>query len=207
MDLISEGPDGISLAGRATPAGQVGPDAGDVDRRLVERIRDGDRHALGTLYDRYASSAMGVAMVIVRRREVAEDVVHDAFLSCWRRIRTFDPARGSVRSWLLVIVRNRAIDKVRADRPTMEIGEADEQSLLRTDHDPTLRGVLEGTTAADLRDAIGTLPEEQRRAIELAYFEGHTYREVAAMAGVPVGTANGRMRLALHKLRAALSDG
>lgn len=196
----------VSISDGQTRAAAGVPAANPTDSELAARIRDGDLSALGDLYDRYASMAIGVAMRIVRRRELAEDVVHDAYLAVWQRIRTFDDARGTLRSWLLVIVRNRAIDRVRAERPAMEIGEADGQSLLRTERDPTLAGLIARTTVDDLRAAMSALPAEQRHAIELAYFEGHTYREVAVLEGVPVGTANGRLRLALRKLRGLLSD-
>lgn len=174
------------------------------ERLLVTRIQNGDRDALGELYDRYSSLAMGVAMRIVRDHDVAEDVVHDAFVAAWRRIETFDVQRGSVRSWLLTIVRNRGIDRVRGRRSTIEIGEADEQALLRTEADPTLAAAIERMGNDELRSAVEELPAEQREAIELAYFGGHTYRDIAALTGVATGTANGRLRLALGKLRASL---
>lgn len=170
----------------------------------MARIKHGDRDALGELYDRYASLALGVALRVVRDRDAGEDVVHDAFVAAWRRINSFDPERGSVRSWLLTIVRNRAIDRVRGLRPSMDLTDADEQALLRTEADPTLTDAIERMGNDALRAAIEQLPDEQRQAIELAYFQGHTYREIATLTSVPTGTANGRLRLALAKLRAAL---
>jgi RNA polymerase sigma-70 factor (ECF subfamily) len=107
------------------------------DRLLAERLRSGDREALGLLYDRYASVAMAVAVRVVADRQLAEDLVHDAYVAAWQKIDRFDPSRGSLRSWLLTIVRNRAIDRLRGTRPSMEVGEADEQSLLRTGPNPT----------------------------------------------------------------------
>jgi RNA polymerase sigma-70 factor (ECF subfamily) len=178
--------------------------AGPDDALLAERIRSGDRDALGELYDRYAAVALATAIRVVADRELAEDLVHDAFVAVWQKIDRFDAARGNLRSWLLTIVRNRAIDRIRARRPSMEIGDADEQSLLRTSANPTWDGAVALRTAAELRTALDTLPEEQRQAIELAYFQGYTYREIAQITGVPHGTANGRLRLALGKLREAL---
>ena len=87
------------------------------DRLLAERLRSGDREALGELYDRYASVAMAVAVRVVSDRELAEDLVHDAYVAVWQKIDRFDPSRGSLRSWLLTIVRNRAIDRLRGTRP------------------------------------------------------------------------------------------
>jgi RNA polymerase sigma-70 factor, ECF subfamily len=175
------------------------------DARRADRIRDGDAGALGELYDRHAAVALAVAMRIVGGKDEAEDVVHDAFVAVWRKIDRFDAQRGSLRSWLLTVVRNRAIDRVRARRTALDIEDADARSLVRTGPNPTWEAALARTAAVDLRRAMGALPDEQRRALELAYFEGYTYREVAEITGVPPGTANGRLRLALGKLRETLA--
>jgi len=175
------------------------------DARRADRIRGGDAAALGELYDRHAAAALAVAMRVVGGRAEAEDVVHDAFVAVWRKIDRFDAQRGSLRAWLLTVVRNRAIDRVRARRTAVDVDDADERSLLRTGPNPTWDAALDRAAANDLRQAMDALPDEQRRAIELAYFEGYTYREVAEITGVPPGTANGRLRLALAKLREALT--
>lgn len=175
------------------------------DARLADRIRSGDAGALGELYDRYAPNALATALRVVGGRDEAEDVVHDAFVAVWRKIDRFDAERGSLRGWLMTVVRNRAIDRVRARRTTVDVDAADERSLLRTGPNPTWEDALGRAAAGDLRAALAELPVEQRRAVELAYFEGYTYREVAELTGVPAGTANGRLRLALTKLRDSLS--
>ena len=175
------------------------------DARRADRIRDGDAGALGELYDRHAAAALAVAMRVVGGRAEAEDVVHDAFVAVWRKIDRFDAQRGSLRAWLLTVVRNRAIDRVRARRTAVDLDDADDRSLLRTGPNPTWEAALDRAAANDLRRAMEALPDEQRRAVELAYFEGYTYREVAEITGVPPGTANGRLRLALAKLREALT--
>jgi RNA polymerase sigma-70 factor (ECF subfamily) len=177
----------------------------DADARLAQRIRAGDTAALGELYDRYASIALGTALRVVGDRGEAEDVVHDAFVAVWRKIDRFDADRGSLRAWLMTVVRNRGIDRIRARRPGMDLEDADERSLLRTGPNPTWEAALRQASASEVRAAMAELPDEQRRAVELAYFEGYTYREVADMTGVPPGTANGRLRLALGKLRDALA--
>lgn len=174
------------------------------DALLAQRIRSGDRDALGELYDRYASVAMATALRVVAHREQAEDLVHDTFVAVWQKIDRFDPMRGSLRAWLLTIVRNRAIDRLRGARPSMVIEDADEQSLLRTGANPTWDATIARRSAAELRVALDGLPPEQRQAVELAYFGGNTYREIAVLTNVPLGTANGRLRLALAKLRDAL---
>ena len=182
----------------------IEPDRG-ADARLADRIRAGQAEALGELYDAHASTALATALRVVGDREEAEDVVHDAFVAVWRKIDRFDATRGSLRAWLMTVVRNRAIDRVRARRPRMDLDDADERSLLRTGPNPTWEAALRRTSAIEVRAAMAALPDEQRRALELAYFEGYTYREVAEVTGVPPGTANGRLRLALAKLRDALA--
>jgi RNA polymerase sigma-70 factor (ECF subfamily) len=174
------------------------------DTLLADRIRAGDREALGELYDRYASLALGLAMRVVHDRFAAEDVVHDAFVAIWQHVDRFDRSRGTMRGWLLTVVRNRAIDRMRGTRPTIEVGVADEQSLLRTGPNPTWELAVARISAVELRDVLATLPTEQREAIELAYFGGRTYREIARLTGVPEGTASSRLRLGLAKLRGAL---
>lgn len=176
------------------------------DALLAQRIRAGDREALGELYDRYASVALATALRVVADRGQAEDLVHDTFVAVWQKIDRFDAARGSLRAWLLTIVRNRSIDRLRAARPTLAVDEADEQSLLRTGANPTWDAAIARRSAAELRLALAELPAEQRQAIELAYFGGNTYREIAVLTNVPLGTANGRLRLALAKLRQALLE-
>jgi RNA polymerase sigma-70 factor (ECF subfamily) len=174
------------------------------DELLARRIRSGDRVALGEVYDRHASAALAVALRIVADREQAEDLVHDAFVATWQKIDRFDPTRGSLRSWIVTIVRNRAIDRLRGNRPSIEIGEADERSLLKSGPNPTWDGAVARLEAEQLRAALAELPEAQREAIELAYFGGRTYREIATLTGVPLGTATGRLRLALARLRELL---
>jgi RNA polymerase sigma-70 factor (ECF subfamily) len=176
----------------------------EVDAALAVRIRSGDREALGELYDRYAAVALGVALRVVRDRDAAEDVVHDAFVAVWQKITRFDAEQGQLRSWLLTIVRNRAIDRVRGTRVAEDIDALDELGALRSTANPTWEAALANLSLATLHEALGSLPGEQREAVELAYFGGHTYREVAALTGVPPGTAAGRLRLALAKLRQLL---
>jgi RNA polymerase sigma-70 factor (ECF subfamily) len=183
----------------------VGTERHDQDAILAHRIRSGDREAIGELYDRYAGIAMAVAIRVLRDRGAAEDVVHDAFVAVWQKIDRFDVAYGSLRSWLLTIVRNRAIDRLRRARPTTDVDELDSRSLLRSTPNPTWDAAIASIDRRALAAAVATLPAEQRQAVELAYFEGLTYREVAVRVGIPPGTASGRLRLALVKLREALA--
>jgi RNA polymerase sigma-70 factor (ECF subfamily) len=180
-------------------------DPTESDALLAERIRAGEAQALGELYDRYAGTALAIALRVVADRTEAEDVVHDAFVAVWRKIDRFDAGRGSLRAWLLTVVRNRAIDRVRARRVNVDVEDADERSLLRTGPNPTWEDALRRTSASEVRAALDALPDEQRRALELAYFEGYTYRQVAEVTGVAAGTAAGRLRLGLAKLRETLA--
>jgi RNA polymerase sigma-70 factor (ECF subfamily) len=161
------------------------------DLDLIRRIRAGDREALGELYDRYAGIAMAVAVRTLQDRATAEDVVHDAFVAVWEKIDRFDPGRGSLRSWLLTIVRNRAIDRIRRT----------------TTPNPTWEAAAESLDRDAIAAAVAALPVEQREAVELAYFGGNTYRQVAELTGVSPGTAASRLRLALARLRASLGTG
>ncbi|MDQ3881459.1 MAG: sigma-70 family RNA polymerase sigma factor [Chloroflexota bacterium] len=185
-----------------SPRADVTP--ADDDARLVVRIRAGDREALGELYDRYARQAMAVAVRFTRDRSAAEDVVHDVFVVVWEKIDRFDASRGSIRTWLLTVVRNRALDRLRSAPVRLGGGEPNEGDAV-TDPGHTWDAVEGRLSTAELRGAIERLPAEQREAIELAYFRGRTYREIAEMTGVPHGTASGRLRLALRKLRESLA--
>lgn len=194
------------LAIAVGPASETGYSEVVDNAGLAGRIRGGDREALGELYDRHAGQALAVAFRIVGDRSTAEDIVHDAFVVVWQRIDQFDSDRGTLRAWLLTIVRNRAIDGIRGTRPTMTVGDADQQSLLRTAPNPTWEQASARMSAIEIRGMLETLPAEQREAIELAYFGGRTYREIARITGVPEGTASGRLRLGLAKLRSGLQD-
>ncbi len=183
------------------------PPAGSGDLDLVRRIRAGDREALGELYDRYAGIAMAVAVRTLQDRGTAEDVVHDAFVAAWQKVDKFDPARGSLRSWLLTIVRNRAIDRIRRRRSTNDMSDLDARGELRTTPNPTWEAAVETIDRDEISAAVAALPPEQRQAVELAYFGGNTYRQVAELTGVSSGTAASRLRLALARLRASLGTG
>ena len=176
----------------------------DPDLDLVRRIGSGDRDALADLYDRYASQALAVAVRVLDDRATAEDVVHDAFVAVWNKADRCDASLGSLRGWLLTIVRNRAIDRIRRDRPTDDVADVDASGRLRTTPNPVWEEAARTMDREALRTALAELPAEQREAIELAYFGGHTYRQVATLTNVAPGTAAGRMRLALARLRAML---
>jgi RNA polymerase sigma-70 factor (ECF subfamily) len=175
----------------------------DPDRDRVRRIEARDADALGELYDQHGGRLLGLAQRILGSGGEAEEVVQEVFLYVWWAASTFDPARGSVLTWLLIATRSRAIDRLRARRPASR-GET--RSLEDLGEGPVAADDVEASSAGRqwqslCRAAIGELPAEQRRALELAYFEGLTQEEIAAKTATPLGTVKTRVRLGLMKLR------
>ncbi len=177
------------------------------DEELIADLGRGDAEALGLLYDRYRRLAMAVAYRILDDASAAEDCLQDAFVQVWRNHASYHPERGSVKSWLLTIVRNAAIDRhrgkegrARQDRPIDEV-----EYLLGDNDDPHAQAV-ESLQAEQIKTAIDGLPNEQREAITLAFFNGLTHQEIAERTGAPLGTVKGRMRLGLRKMREQLLE-
>lgn len=171
----------------------------------MARLRDGEMAAFEVIYDRHSGVAFSLAYRICGARQSAEEVVQEAFLALWRSGARYDPSRGSVRTWVLGIVHNRAIDAVRRNvvHERRRAGdEGLEERLVASEW--TEAEVVHRDEAREIRAALETLPEEQARVIELAYFGGFTHTEIAALLGAPVGTIKGRMRLGLEKLRNSL---
>jgi RNA polymerase sigma-70 factor (ECF subfamily) len=180
---------------------------GLADEDLMVRVREGDPRAFEVILDRHADAAFSLAYRMCGRRAVAEDVVQDAFLSLWRSGARYDRSRGSVRSWVLGVVHNRAIDLFR--RETVRTGKdvSDEEAVRRlAADDSTEREVERREDVTQVRTALMELPVEQRRVIELSYFGGFSHTEISEMLGLPAGTVKGRMRLGLSKLRISLAD-
>jgi RNA polymerase sigma-70 factor, ECF subfamily len=165
----------------------------------------GDREALAMLYDRYSSLAYGVAMRVLGDPARAEDAVQDAFVNVWNRASTFDAARGSLRAWLLTTVRNRCIDYIRGrgSRERREDELNPNVDYAQAPSDPW-REVALSLERSAVRDAMSSLPAEQRQVVEMAYFGGYSHAEIADMTRVPLGTVKGRMRLALEKMSSYL---
>lgn len=179
------------------------------DEELMPMIGAGDPEAFEVLYDRHGGIAYSLAYRIVGERAVAEEVSQEAFISVWRNRARFDPARGSVRSWLLSIVRNRAVDALRRRSGAAARPGLDDEALLerRPAEESTDGEALRHAAAEEVRGAIGELPGDQSRVIRLAYFGGFSQNEIAAMLGLPLGTVKGRMRLGLEKMRGAVTEG
>ena len=176
------------------------------EARLVERVSRGDVSAFEALYDRYAREVFALAVHAVGRND-AEEIVQDVFVKLWQRAGQFDPARGSFAAWFMTIARHRVFDELKQRRRAVAVAGAVDD-LLEAAPDPgpapDERASLDERRIAVLA-AVKQLPDEQRRALVLAYFGGLSQSEIAESLGVPLGTVKRRLRLAVDKLRASLS--
>jgi RNA polymerase sigma-70 factor, ECF subfamily len=175
------------------------------DEELMGLVAHNDADAFEVVLERHSDAAFSLAYRICGRRSVAEDVAQEAFLAVWRSAIRYDRTRGSVRTWALGIVHNRAIDALRRSG-AHDRRRASDEGIEETLEAPerTDAQAIENAAAQEIREALNELPDEQRRAIELAYFGGFTHVEIASMLDTPVGTVKGRMRLGLQKLRTQL---
>ncbi len=184
-------------------------DRQQVDARLMRQIAQGDKQAFSELYDRFSGPLYGAALRILNDPAEAQDVVHDAYLTLWEKAATFDTARGNAFAWAVTLVRNRAIDRVRMRRRRAELLAASAPSDLGyTEQGGTGSGsdsAQLGDDARAVRAAVATLPAEQQRAVELAFFGGLTQEEIARKLSEPLGTVKARIRRGLMKLRDALA--
>jgi len=178
------------------------------DEEAMQLVSEGDPRAFELIYDRHGAAAFSLAYRMVGNRVAAEDITQEAFLSIWRSRLRYDQSRGSVRTWVLGIVHKRTIDALRRgashDRrqETLDGVEEHHEAPVRTDVEAARR-----EEARSVRSALETLPDEQRRTIELAYFGGFSHSEIAELLEQPIGTVKGRMRLGLDKLRRQLAKG
>jgi RNA polymerase sigma-70 factor, ECF subfamily len=186
-------------AGRATVRGVGGSDA-----VLAARLAAGDDHALAEVFDALAHSVYGSALRVLGDNSAAQDVVQDVFVELWRRPDRYDPAVGTLRTYLTVLARHRAVDLVRSELRRV----ARQERSYRLTPAPRVADAGEEALAAEtaglVRSAVQLLPASQRQVVELAYFDGLTCREVAHAVGIPEGTAKSRLRLALAKLEEML---
>jgi len=190
---------------RVDPDKPVGALHDLADEDLMQLVRKGDSAAFEVVYERHATAAFSLAYRMVGSRNAAEDVVQEAFLSLWRSGARYDRARGSVRTWVLGIVHNRAIDALRRSMVHDRRRASDEgieerfEARERTDVE-----AARNDEAREVHAALKSLPDEQCKVIELAYFGGFSQSEIADMLGTPLGTVKGRMRLGLEKMRGQL---
>ena len=179
----------------------------DVDAGLLVRVAAGDEQALAALYDRIAAAAYGLALRITGDNDAAKDAVQEAVLRVWRRADRYEAARGAGRPWLLRLVRNVAIDLVRSrgarDRAELRGGAEEHEHLAEPERPEDV--VARRERGARVRAALEELPIEQRRAIEIAYFEGLSHAEIAAREKTPLGTVKTRIRDGVMRLRAGFA--
>jgi RNA polymerase sigma-70 factor (ECF subfamily) len=193
-------------SGRRTPAGTLAL------RTTVEHTARAPRGLVSTpkahveaLYAEHRGAAFALAYRMLGERGLAEDVVQEAFLNIWRQGVTYDTERGTARTWLLTIVHHRAIDLMRRQRAKAGADTVIDAAVPLPSGEDTWATVAEHLESDRIRKAVATLPPEQQQVIVLSYFGGLTHAEIAARVGVPLGTVKGRLRLAMEKLRVALS--
>jgi RNA polymerase sigma-70 factor (ECF subfamily) len=179
-------------------SGALTPFAAASDATLVARTHAHDQGAFSTLYDRYSGIVYSVALRVVREPASAEDILHEIFMQLWRKPEQFESARGSLGAWLAVITRNRAIDFLRRQKPQDD----PEEVYLASPVD--LQTEVERNTAIEkVQQVLQSMPDAQRKAVEMAFFEGLTHTDIAAKTGEPLGTIKSRIRSALLAVRKA----
>ena len=175
------------------------------DEDLISLVQTRDSEAFAALYDRHARAAYSLAYRMMGERQTAEDLLQDAFLKLWRAAGSYRVERGSVRTWLLSIVHNRGIDQLRSSASRRRTQERIEASAPRSQPSEAFAQSWRNSQREQVREALKTLPKEQLKILELAYFSGYTHVEIAELLGLPLGTVKGRMRLGLNKMRGLLA--
>jgi RNA polymerase sigma-70 factor, ECF subfamily len=171
------------------------------DEDLMSLAEGGDAEAFAVLYDRHSRAAYSLAYRMMGEKQAAEDLVQEAFLKVWRSAGSYRTERGSVRTWILSIVHNRGIDQLRSLASRRRTQEKVEASAPRSQLSEAFAESWRNSQREQVREALKTLPEEQLKILELAYFSGYTHVEIAELLGLPLGTVKGRMRLGLKKMK------
>jgi RNA polymerase sigma-70 factor (ECF subfamily) len=169
------------------------------DELLLDRVRSNDQGAMADIFDRYGSLVYSVSLRVLKDPGQAEDVMQEIFFQLWKNPNTFVQGRGSLGAWLAVVARNRAIDVLRRRKPTDSVDEVVLVSKTNISSEIERNIMME-----KIRELMKSLPSEQQKSVELAFFEGLSHAEVAAKTGDPLGTVKTRIRLALISLRKAI---
>ncbi len=178
------------------------------DEEIIARLKAGDSWAMSVLYDRYARLVFSLSLKILNDRGAAEETVQEVFVKVWKRCREYDARRGKFSSWLTGIAHNHAIDELRRRRvrPSASDGEDDAMESVLDDGPAPLDLAMQSLERRRIMQALKQIPDEQRQAIELAYFEGLTQQEISERLGDPLGTVKTRMRLGMQKLKTLLEE-
>lgn len=178
------------------------------DDEIIARLRAGESQAMSVLYDRYARIVFSLSLKILNDRGAAEETVQEVFVKVWKRCREYDARRGKFSSWLTGIAHNHAIDELRRRRvrPSASDGEDDAIDAVLDDGPAPLDLAMQSLERRRIVQALKAIPDEQRQAIELAYFEGLTQQEISERLGDPLGTVKTRMRLGMQKLKLLLEE-
>lgn len=185
------------------PAAVEASDDG-TEGRLLERTATGDRAAFAAVYDQFAPLVFGIALRVVRDPAMAQEVTQDVFLTVWCTAAKFDRTRGSARAWVATIAHRRAVDVVRSEQASRNRVERAAPTMFHRAFDEVAETVVGRSGDDEVKVALRSLTDLQRRAVELAYYQGLTHREVAEVLGVPLGTAKTRIRDGLRRLAAEL---
>jgi RNA polymerase sigma-70 factor, ECF subfamily len=176
------------------------PPSAQDDAALLALVQKGDEHAMASLFDRYSKVVYSVALRVLRDPASAEDVLQEVFMQIWRNPDGFVATRGSLGGWLAVVARNRSIDALRRKRPTEQVDDMALASNYNLANEAERNSLMEKA-----RGVIQLLPIEQRKTLEMAFFDGLTHSEIAEMTGDPLGTVKTRIRSALTSLRKAFT--
>jgi RNA polymerase sigma-70 factor (ECF subfamily) len=171
------------------------------DEDLISLVEASDAEAFATLYDRHSRAAFSLAYRMMGDRQAAEDLAQDAFLKVWRSAGSYRAERGSVRTWILSIAHNRGIDQLRSHASRRRTQDRIEASAPRSQPSEAFAETWRNSQRDQVREALNTLPSEQLKILELAYFSGYTHVEISEVLSLPLGTVKGRMRLGLKKIR------
>jgi len=188
-----------------SPSTSAAPLRASDDLALVRRMVAGDADALAELYDRYAGILLAVARRILGPAGEADEVLQEAFLQAWNQAERYDPGRSSVSTWLVLIARTRALDRLRSRGARERAATAAAAEPAPVDTSSRLdERVLQAERRQRVREALAEIPDEQRRVLELAFYEGLSQSEIATRTGAPLGTVKTRALLGMKKLRQAL---
>jgi RNA polymerase sigma-70 factor (ECF subfamily) len=171
------------------------------DEDLISLIEEQVPEAFAALYDRHSRAVYSLAYRMMGERQAAEDLVQDVFLKVWRSAGSYRAERGSVRTWILSIVHHRGVDQLRSMASRRRTQDRVEATAPRSQPSEAFAETWRNSQRGQVREALDTLPPEQLKILELAYFSGYTHAEIADLLDIPLGTVKGRMRLGLKKIK------